>query len=50
VEARPPDLPDDERPLKFSGRFGVRCWSLTGRRELINIADRSLYRVLLEIA
>jgi hypothetical protein len=45
---RPPYLECLTHPLKFRGRFRVPCWSRRGPDKPLNLADRTLYRVLLE--
>jgi hypothetical protein len=47
---RPPHLECLPHPLKFRGRFRVPCWSRRGPDKPLNLADRTLYRVLLETA
>jgi hypothetical protein len=47
---RPPHLGCLEHPLKFRGRFRVRCWRRRGPDRPLHLADRTLYRTLLEAA
>jgi hypothetical protein len=47
---RPPHLWCLAHPLKFRGRFRVPCWRRRGPDRPLHLADRTLYRTLLEAA